>query len=251
MPTLQRLPSGALLGALGKLYQECCCNCEGNEPASLFSFTQTSSDPCTFNFFDESVPNVNCDSLVYWQWEYFDDPDWVPFSNQQNPEDEELPGEGPWQVRLTVRDACGCVGVSEMTVPCYELVTVACCSDTPLPAEVTVTMSGWSDLNCAGAVCNDLNGTFVLAWTGAVWTTGLTVGPRSCNNALQKMSIRVVPCNSGFFQVLIQMGNTGTDVYTIAVPDPCRGTHVFNYSSSTGQPVPEHCNRPATVTVTI
>jgi hypothetical protein len=152
---LQVLPDGKLLVVDGLLPPECCCDCTGKEPTADFSFTQTDDDPCTFDFFDESTAHVDCGDIVEWLWEYWDGDEWIEFSTEQNPTGVELPGEGPWDVRLTSTDECGCrdAGVMEVTCEavcdpdgchgdecCDELGCL--CTDATIPATVTMTPSG-------------------------------------------------------------------------------------------------------------
>jgi hypothetical protein len=134
---LQVLPDGKLLVVDGLLPPECCCDCTGKEPTAEFSFTQTDDDPCTFDFFDESTAHMDCGEIVGWLWEYWDGDEWIEFSTDQNPTGAELPGAGPWDVRLTVTDECGCRDVVVMEVECEPL---HLCANCELPESVSITL---------------------------------------------------------------------------------------------------------------
>lgn len=122
----------------------CECDCTTDAPIADFSFTQTSSDPCCFDFFDESSIHLDCGTAAAWEWDFGDG----NTSTAESPSHCYI-GTGPWAVRLTVTDSMGCSDTVEMIVDCdaggCPTGPDCCyCEEADIPDTITVNVSGCS-----------------------------------------------------------------------------------------------------------
>jgi hypothetical protein len=114
--------------------QTSCCDTPGGPPTADFSYSQTSDDPCSFSFTDESVAG-SCGSIVSWEWDFGDG----NTSTSQNPTHAYSGSypSGPWDVTLTVTDSEGCEDSVVMSVSCEVLAVCPHCTQT-MPSSVSV-----------------------------------------------------------------------------------------------------------------
>lgn len=191
----------------------CCCQkcTEGEEPTAGFSYEQTDDDPCTVDLFDESTVHGNCDGeIVQWKW-YLNDEE-EPFSTAQNPTG--IVVEDGDEVRLWVKDACGCTDEVVMEILCIEPVAFNCSAKTYIfPSKMTVDFGAVGSYNDS-----DNGGCDTCDPIGGVWTLPL-IGITACGASL------VNRCTIYYESSLIPNGcGTGDVRYGLQFFVPCTGT---------------------------
>lgn len=125
-------------------YPCCCSECvEGEEPTAGFSYEQTDDDPCTIDLLDESTVHANCEGeIVEWKW-YLNE-ETTPFSTSQNPTGVEVT-DGD-DIRLWVKDSCGCTDEVVMEIVCEDWTPVTCGSiNFTLPPTMTAVFPSVTD----------------------------------------------------------------------------------------------------------
>jgi hypothetical protein len=129
-------------------YPCCCVECvEGEEPTAGFSYEQTDDDPCTIDLFDESTVHANCTDGTIVEWKWYLNAETTPFSTSQNPTGVEVT-DGD-DIRLWVRDSCGCTDEVVMAIACVDITVLTCSSYTfTLPTFLTVNYPAITDGTC-------------------------------------------------------------------------------------------------------
>jgi hypothetical protein len=156
------------------------CECEecteGEEPDASFSYEQTDDDPCTIDLFDESTVHENCDGeIVEWKW-YLNE-ETTPFSTSQNPTDVEV--EDGDDIRLWVKDSCGCTDEVVMAIVCVELQVKSCSTHSfILPTYMTVDFPAVTNGTCG--TCAGNGGSRILKLSNATVGTGLCPTSGTC-----------------------------------------------------------------------
>lgn len=223
------------------------CVCDDGGPIAGFHSNQVDDDPCTFDFFDDSIGG-SCDgTIVEWEWKCND----TVFSTDQNPEGIDLEdacddATGPWDVTLLVTDEFGCQDSVVATIYC-NTVPVDCCQDAgALPGVIEVTSSGWSNNTCAAAGdCSVFNGTHTLTWDGIQYKSA-DLGD-GCGSIGQMFIVASV-CDPTGLVVVFDAGFSTEYSYAKSLVDiDCRDTHTLPFSIG----ATTSCHKPSSVSVTI
>lgn len=202
-----------------------CCSEPGGPPTAAGSVEYLDDNPCRYQLNDESVAGT-CGSIVSWLWEL---PSSSTFdgggttSTLQTPPPFEYSGLGSttiYYVTLTVVDAEGCEDTVLIPFTCFGSTCMdALCNDAPVPAFVTVTVSGFT-----GTAAAEVNGTHTLLYQGLGCEYRKAFSNAACGVSLTMIvrfgsTVRIQFTTVGGFGVLPDYEDAA-----VATPRTCRGS---------------------------